>query len=70
MAPKGVPSAIVSTLTSELQTLLADAEFRAQMAAKSTTPSLPSGPEEMARVIRMDTGIWSALVSKAAIKLE
>lgn len=70
MAPHGSPAPVITTLNREIQAVLTDPEFKAQMVAKSTTTFAPQPAEAMGKLIRDDLKKWGAVIKTANIKLD
>ncbi|CAM4392027.1 Tripartite tricarboxylate transporter family receptor [Bordetella tumbae] len=69
LVPTGTPPAIVDRLNKALHDILAMPEVRDQIVAMGGIIS-DKGPEEFRRYIAAETDKWSALVSRAQIKLQ
>ena len=69
MAPKGTPARVVSHLDNEFRKILANAEFRRQMAVRDVDIA-GDGPAAFGRIVREDIERWAKVVGAAKIKLE
>lgn len=68
-APAGTPAPVVQRLVEALQTVKADGEFRASLAARGVA-LLPGGPRELSDYLRQETATWGRVIREANIRLE
>ncbi|MDO8595143.1 MAG: tripartite tricarboxylate transporter substrate binding protein [Sulfuricaulis sp.] len=66
-APAGTPMALVGKLSAEAKRGLQRPEF-ARRAEAEATEILGSSPQELARVVKAEMGIWRKVVSESGIK--
>jgi tripartite-type tricarboxylate transporter receptor subunit TctC len=67
LAPAATPRSIVTQLSADVNSVLAQAEMRAKMMALGADPG-GNTPEEFARFIREDQAKWAKLMGEAGIR--
>jgi len=67
LAPAATPGSIVTQLSADVNSVLAQAEMRAKMMALGADPG-GNTPEEFARFIREDQAKWAKLMGEAGIR--
>lgn len=65
----GTPSDVVDRLNGEAAVMLADADFKARIAADGAEPG-GGAPREFAAFLRIDYDKWGAVVKQAGIRPE
>jgi tripartite-type tricarboxylate transporter receptor subunit TctC len=70
LVPSGVPLAATALLKNTFLDVLADPQFRAEMAQRGISLTEPQGALQMEKLLADDKVKWSALVKSANIRLE
>lgn len=70
LVPSGVPSPAIATLKNAFLDVLADQQFRAEMAQRGISLTEPQAALQMEKLLADDKVKWSALVKSANITLE
>lgn len=69
VAPPGTPEALAARLASAIHRVAQQPDFRQRLIDFQAEP-LGSTPEEMAQVIRQDTGRWTEVIRAARIRID
>jgi tripartite-type tricarboxylate transporter receptor subunit TctC len=70
LVPSGVPLPAITILKNAFLDVLADQQFRAEMAQRGISLTEPQGASQMEKLLADDKVKWSALVKSANITLE
>jgi tripartite-type tricarboxylate transporter receptor subunit TctC len=65
-APAGTPQQVVNVLANELAAIAAMPDVQGKLRSLVLVPS-PTGPEELARLLKSDISRWSAIIRQAGI---
>ena len=69
-APAGTPRAVVAKINTDVQRVLADADFREKFLAPNYFEPISGSPEEFAAYVRREAAKWSQVIHQANITLE
>ena len=70
LAPAGTPRAIVRALNSEASAWLQTTEAKEKLAARKILASPPMAPEEITKLIRVETTHWAKVLREAKVELQ
>jgi tripartite-type tricarboxylate transporter receptor subunit TctC len=70
VAPAGTPKDVVARLSSELEKLKQNPDFRAQLARFGMEPSPPQTSEEFAALVRAEQPRWIKAVRESGAKVD